>query len=134
MCKKLGAKKREPVPLDMMLTNVMIDLLRDPNSAVSQALKEARREYQRPVRLRDTAKVCNPMNSFKDILGVWPSVSEFAKDMNIPYQTASSMRNRDAVDGKYFDRIVSAAQKIGHPEVTHELLCRIAAAKHERVA
>lgn len=71
------------------------------------------------------------LNSFKDITFLWPDLSAFAAALGISYPSASAMRNRDSIDGVHFSRLVEQAGLIGHPEVTHELLCTIAASKRK---
>lgn len=69
------------------------------------------------------------MNSFKEIIGLFGSTKDFGHAVGVTANNAAVMASRDAIDAKYFDRVVQAARKIGREEVTHELLCRIAANK-----
>lgn len=74
------------------------------------------------------------IEDFRSIIDLFGEIAEFAQVIRVPVPTASSMRYRNAVDGKYFDAIVEGAQARGHRRVTHRLLCKIAAQKREEKA
>jgi hypothetical protein len=69
------------------------------------------------------------MKTFKDIIELWEKRKSFASAINISPGLASLWWQRDSIDAKYYNAIVEGARKIGHPEVTHEMLCNIAASK-----
>jgi hypothetical protein len=69
------------------------------------------------------------MTSFRDIIDLWPSVSAFAVAIGVRYGTAQQMRNRNSIDGAYWQRLVDAAQKQGFRHVDLELLAKAATAR-----
>lgn len=71
------------------------------------------------------------MNTFRNIIDLWPSPIAFATAIKINKNAAGMMYRRDSIPGKHFIAVVAAAADLGHPEVTPELLCRLAAAKRE---
>lgn len=71
-------------------------------------------------------------SNFRDIADLWPDRMSFAIAVGAPYPTVVGMILRDSMPACYFDAVVNGAAEIGHPEVTHELLCKIAAAKRQQ--
>lgn len=57
------------------------------------------------------------------IIKLWPSVSEFAADLRVPYTTAASWLARGNIPAKHDLSVVEAASKRGFP-VTLEDLAR----------
>lgn len=67
------------------------------------------------------------MHTFGDVIGLWPSVKEFAGDIGITPLLARQMRNRDSISAKYWQRIIDAADERDIPGVTYEALAALAA-------
>ena len=59
-----------------------------------------------------------------EIIGLWSNVAEFARDIDVPYQRARKMNDRGSIHSDYWSLVVSAADKLGHDEITIELLSR----------
>lgn len=72
------------------------------------------------------------MKSFRDIIDLWPSLSDFAADIGVKYGTAQVMRFRSQLRDEHWVRVVAAAEKRGLP-VTYQTLAEIAAGKKARV-
>jgi hypothetical protein len=70
--------------------------------------------------------------SFIDVISLWETTAEFARQIGEPYENARQWRLNDSIPARAFDPIVRAARENGHHGVTHELLCGFAAAKHEQ--
>lgn len=71
------------------------------------------------------------INSFRDIIRLWPTRADFAKAIGVKYTTAQQMDRRDAINIRHFSRVVAAASLIQHPEVTHGKLMQLAERKDE---
>jgi len=68
--------------------------------------------------------------SFADLINLWPSkpsssLSNFARDLGIPYVTANLMRQRNNVHPRHWRDLLRAAKRRGIP-VTPELLANLA--------
>lgn len=68
------------------------------------------------------------MKSFRDIIDLWPSLTEFAADIGVRYGTAQVMRFRSQLRDEHWVRVVAAAEKRNLP-VTYQMLAEIAAAR-----
>lgn len=66
------------------------------------------------------------MHSFRSIIDLWPSLSDFAADIGVRYGTAQVMRFRGQLRPRYWQAVVAAAQRRKLP-VTYEMLAAIAA-------
>ncbi|WP_439273569.1 hypothetical protein [Pseudochrobactrum sp. HB0163] len=44
-----------------------------------------------------------------EIIDLWPSLAEFARDLCIPYGTAKAMRRRDSIPAQYWNAVVAYA-------------------------
>lgn len=62
------------------------------------------------------------MQSFTDVINLWPSLTSFARDIRVEYVTAQIMRYRDSIAPRHWPKVVSAAGKRGFEGVTLELL------------
>lgn len=65
------------------------------------------------------------MNTFRQIIGQWPSLSEFAADIGVNYDTAKAMRRRDSIAPAHWPVIVEAAKRRGIRGVSLERLVRL---------
>lgn len=69
------------------------------------------------------------METFRDIIDRWPSLPEFAADIDVIYVTAQAMHRRDGIDDAYWKAMVEAAQRRGIEGVTLDLLASISASR-----
>lgn len=67
------------------------------------------------------------MHSFRDIIGAWPTIAEFAVDLQVIYVTANAWNRRDMIPASYWQRVVRAAETREIPGVTVELMAGLAA-------
>lgn len=49
--------------------------------------------------------------SFSEIIDLWPSIAELARDIGEPYETVRQWRLRDSIPVRAFTRIVRAAAR-----------------------
>lgn len=52
----------------------------------------------------------NKIASFREVIGLWPSLGEFAQDIGVVENTAKLMRFRDSIHSKYWVKIVDSAK------------------------
>lgn len=62
-----------------------------------------------------------------DIINLWPSLSCFAGDIDVPYVTAKAMRRRGSIPAGYWVRVVDRAASREIPEVTFARLAELVA-------
>jgi len=67
------------------------------------------------------------MNSFADIIDLWPSAVELARDIGVSPGNVRAMKRLDSISAKYFVAIVAAAHYRGYEAVSYELMARLAA-------
>lgn len=67
------------------------------------------------------------MTTFSDIIDLWPTVADFAKDLGLGYPTAAAMKRRSSIDSRYWSKVVAAAKVRGFTDVTPDRLMEIAA-------
>jgi len=67
------------------------------------------------------------MNTFREILGVWPSVAELARDCGVRWQTVHQWRKRNSIPPTHWAALCGAARRRGIEGVTLETLAQIAA-------
>lgn len=63
-----------------------------------------------------------------EIIRLWPSLSEFARDLGVAYGTAKAMRRRDSIPPAYWQALVGHARARRIEGVTFEALARSKAA------
>lgn len=66
------------------------------------------------------------MTTFSDIIALWPTVADFAKETGIPYPSAAAMKQRNSIGSRYWSKVVEAAKARGL-DVTPDRLMEIAA-------
>jgi hypothetical protein len=71
------------------------------------------------------AGYCSAMNTFRSIIDQWPSLQDFAADLEVKYVTAQLMRHRDSIAAKHWRNTVAAASKRGMKHITLDLLASI---------
>lgn len=69
------------------------------------------------------------MKRFADLIGRWPSITDFAADIGVAAGTARQMKHRDSIDGVYWQAMVEGAARRDIAGVTLETLAMIAAEK-----
>jgi len=71
------------------------------------------------------------MNSFPDLIETWPSLGDFAADVNVPYVRAQLWKHRRSIPPQYWDDVVKAAQGRGYKHITLGTLTQLAKAKRK---
>ena len=71
------------------------------------------------------------MECFHEVIDAWGSMTELAKDLAIPTSHVRTMRSRDSIPARYWDRLAAAAHRRGIAGVTTESLAKIKAAQAE---
>jgi hypothetical protein len=74
------------------------------------------------------------MESFGDVIALWPSLSDLAADAGVAYGVAKQWRMRDSIPAPHWAALVDAARNRGFSEVTTARLAEIARLRAERVA
>ena len=69
------------------------------------------------------------MNSFTQIIALWPSSARLAEDLGVVGGTVRAMKRRDSLPPEYWLHVVQSAQRRNIPGVTLDALARIAAEK-----
>jgi len=64
-----------------------------------------------------------------DIMALWPTDADFARDIGIKPSHAQVMQTRDSIPAPYWSKVVAAAAERGIEGVTLELLAQFAEAK-----
>ncbi|MCF1449414.1 hypothetical protein GOZ83_10715 [Agrobacterium vitis] len=62
-----------------------------------------------------------------DIINLWPSIAEFARDIGASYETAKAMRRRSSIPAGYWVRVVESSQYRHFQEVSFPTLAEAAA-------
>lgn len=83
------------------------------------------------------AKLCklyrDAMDSHRDIIELWPTVTDFSRDTGIKFPTAASMYRRGRIGAKNWPRVVAASRKLKKykikSRVSWALLARLAVPK-----
>lgn len=66
-----------------------------------------------------------------DIINRWPTLTDFADDIGVPYVTAKAMRRRGSIPSCYWVRVVGAAHKRAISDITFKLLAELIAIPQE---
>lgn len=66
------------------------------------------------------------MESFNDVIGLWPSLPELAADLKVPYERAAQWRKRNSIPARHWARLIEVAQERGFRCVTAERLAELA--------
>ena len=75
------------------------------------------------------------MRTYQDLIAIWPTVADFARDIGVGYQTARKMRDRNSVGSKYWKTVIQAACARGVYLTAEDLLrmSRTSRARREKV-
>ena len=60
--------------------------------------------------------------TFRDIIGLWPSAAQMARDLATLERTVRKWRDRGSIPPEHYPAIIKAAQRRGFGAVTLELL------------
>jgi len=74
----------------------------------------------------------NGINSFRDVMELWPTVNEFAVEIGVPAPTANKWRQRNRVPVSFWSAVLGT-RKARKAHVTADLLVEIAARHVEPV-
>lgn len=61
-------------------------------------------------------------DSHKEIICLWPTIADFSRAINVGYECAQQMKRRKSIASDHWTRVVEAARRLGHDDVTIELL------------
>ncbi len=67
------------------------------------------------------------MDSFRKIIGAWPSDTALGDDLGIPASHVRTMRARDSIPSTYWTPLVAAAEPRGIKGITIERLAELKA-------
>jgi hypothetical protein len=79
-----------------------------------------------------TTKAPHEVTDVIDVIGLWPSVADFAGDIGIARKHAQTMKDRKSIPAPYWAKVMAAAAARGIVGVTLERLAEIAEAEAER--
>lgn len=74
------------------------------------------------------------MDTFTDLIDLWPSLSDFAAGAGITYGHAQQMKRRENVPAAYWRALLVDADRRGFAEVTERALINLAAERASRAA
>ncbi len=69
-----------------------------------------------------------------ELLGLWPTLTEFASDIRVPLKNVSAMKARDSINVDYWPELIAAAERRGFAGVTYERLTLMHAKRPQPVA
>lgn len=61
-------------------------------------------------------------DTVSDLMGLWPTLTDFASDIRIPVKHASAMKTRGSINVDYWPDVIAAAERRGFAGVTYERL------------
>jgi hypothetical protein len=53
------------------------------------------------------------LKSFRDLIARWPTVADFGRDIDVAYQTARKMNERDSIADVHWTAVIKAARSRG---------------------
>ncbi len=71
------------------------------------------------------------VSTFREVLGLWPSLRDFASEVDAPLVSARKWHQRDSIPPEFWIQVSEAAQRRGYDGITVELLTRLRAAQPE---
>lgn len=72
------------------------------------------------------------MGSFREIIGLWPTTTQFAVDINVPENSARAFLRRNSIPARYWFDVIAAAERNGYAGVTAALMSRLAKERSRR--
>lgn len=74
-----------------------------------------------------------PMKTFNDVIELWPSVSDLASDLAVPYGVAKQWRRRNSIPADRWASLIDAARSRGFA-ITADALAEIARTRSAEAA
>lgn len=74
----------------------------------------------------------SPPGSYREILRLWPTISEAAQDLDLPYERVSQWAKRDSIPPEYWTDLLRAAAARGFKFVSLPILVELAAEAKRR--
>lgn len=71
------------------------------------------------------------VSTFREVLGLWPALRDFASEVDAPLVSARKWQQRDSIPPEFWIQVSEAAQRRGFDSITVELLTRLRAAQPE---
>jgi hypothetical protein len=65
------------------------------------------------------------MTNIEQLIQIWPRPIDLARDLGVSPSRITDWKNRNSVPVAYWQRILAAARRRGHPEITAELLVEL---------
>lgn len=72
------------------------------------------------------------MNTFSEIISLWPSAEELARDVGATGLVVRAWRARRSIPSEYWVAVIGAAERRGIPHITLELFAKLAASRGKR--
>lgn len=72
------------------------------------------------------------MNSHREIIELWSSRADLAREVGVDYQTARQWHLRNSIPSEYWCDLVRVAQERGLDQISVDLLATIKAAERTR--
>ena len=69
----------------------------------------------------------SPPTSFRDVLRLWPRISDAAQDLDLPYERVSQWAKRNSIPPEYWPDLIRAAAARGYKYVSLPILVELAA-------
>ncbi len=71
------------------------------------------------------------MRTFTDLINRWPTIKDFAEEINVSHAAAQSMHRRASIRSTHWAKIIKAAQKRGFKNVTQKKMLKLQEASDE---
>lgn len=65
------------------------------------------------------------LTSHVDVINLWPSVPEFARDLGVLEITAYKMRARNSINVRHWKRLQRAAARRGFGNITYAMMAQM---------
>lgn len=70
--------------------------------------------------------------SFREVLALWPRISDAAQDLGMPYERVAQWAKRDSIPAEYWPEVINAAAARGFKYVSLPILVDLAALARRR--
>lgn len=70
--------------------------------------------------------------SFREVLGLWPQISDAAQDLGLKYDAVAQWVKRDSIPVAYWPRLINAAAARGFKFVSLPILVELAEQRAEK--
>lgn len=61
------------------------------------------------------------MQTFRDLIACWPTIAEFARAIDVGYEAARKMNDRNNIRNEYWDAVIEASGERGIRLTTDDL-------------